>query len=73
MEEKTDMLTYNLYETIHNIWLKQYGNKGTCLFAATPDDYVQAFKQSSLYYAFLQGGAFGVGLDKNELHLCRAS
>jgi len=34
---------------------------------------VWAFKQSSLYYAFLQGGAFGTDLDKNELCLCKTS
>jgi hypothetical protein len=26
-----------------------------------------------LYYAFLQGGAFGIGLNKNELRLRKAS
>jgi len=26
-----------------------------------------------LYYAFLQGGAFGIGLNKNELCLCKAN
>jgi hypothetical protein len=66
------MPTCNLSKTIHNIWLQQFGNMGTCLFATTSDDYVQTFKQSSLYYAFLQQGAFGTNLDKNELCLHRA-
>jgi hypothetical protein len=26
-----------------------------------------------LYYAFLQGGAFGIGLNKNESCLCKAN
>jgi hypothetical protein len=37
------------------------------------DDYVQAFKQFSLYYAFLQGGASRTDLDNNELCLRRAN
>jgi hypothetical protein len=67
------MSTCNLFEIVHNIWLQQFGNKGTCLFVATFDDYVWAFNQCSLYYAFLQGGASRIGPDKNELCLRRAS
>ncbi len=67
------MLICNLFETIHNIWLQQFNNSGTCFFIATFHNYVQTFKQSSLYYAFLQGGAFGTGLGKNELCLRRVS
>jgi hypothetical protein len=38
------------------------------------DNDVWAFTQSSLYYAFLQGGVSGTGLYKNEiLRLCRTS
>jgi len=66
------MLTCNLFETVHNIWLQQFGHRGTYLFTATFNDYVQTFKQSSLYYTFLEGGASGIGLDKNELRLHRA-
>jgi hypothetical protein len=68
-----DMLTCNLFEIVHNIWLQQSYNRGTCLFIAMSDDYLQTFKKSSLYYAFLQGGAFGTNLNKNELCLHRAS
>jgi hypothetical protein len=53
LEEEANMLTCNLSKTIHNIWFQQFGNMGTCLFAATFDDYMQAFRQFSLYYAFL--------------------
>jgi hypothetical protein len=73
LEEETNMPTYNLFETIHNIWFQKFGNMGTCLFTITSNDYVQAFKQSLLYYAFLQGSAFGTSPDKNELHLHRAN
>jgi hypothetical protein len=41
----------------------------TCLFVGTSNDYVWTFKKSSLYYAFLQGGASRIGPDKNELRL----
>jgi hypothetical protein len=42
------------------------------LFITTFDDYVWAFKQSTLYRQYLQGGPFGHGLNKNELLLKRA-
>jgi hypothetical protein len=67
------MLTCNLFETIRNIWFQQSKKKGTCLFATMFYDYMQTFRQSSLYYAFLQGGAFQIGSNKNELRLCRYS
>jgi len=34
---------------------------------------MQTFKQSSLYYAFLEGDASRTNLDNNELCLCRTS
>jgi hypothetical protein len=43
-----------------------------CLYIATFDDYVHAFKQSTLYKQYLQGGPTSHGLDKNELLLKRA-
>jgi hypothetical protein len=42
---------------------------GICLLVATSNNYMQAFRWSSLYYAFLQGGAYGTSPNKNELHL----
>jgi hypothetical protein len=63
------MSTSNLSETFHNIWLQQSGNKRTCFFGATFDNYVQTLRQFSLYYAFLQGGVHGTSPEKNELHL----
>jgi len=38
------MPTYNLTKIMHNIWLQQLGNRVTCLYTTTSDDYVQAFK-----------------------------
>jgi hypothetical protein len=67
------MLTCNLSEIVHDIWLQQFGNKGTCLFITMFDDYLWTFKQSSLYYVILQGGASRTDLNKNELCLHRAS
>jgi hypothetical protein len=44
LDKEVDIPTCNLFETIHNIWLQQFGNMGTCLFATTSNDYVQAFR-----------------------------
>ncbi len=43
------------------------------MYAATSDNYVQAFKQSSLYQTYLNGGLLGKGSNKNELHLHKVS
>jgi hypothetical protein len=59
----------NLSETMHNVWLQQFRKRKACLYVVTLDDYVQAFKQSTLYYHFMQGGRLGQGLDKSELLL----
>ncbi len=39
------------------------------MYVATSDDYVQAFKRSTLYFHFKQGGQLGKVLDKSELFL----
>jgi hypothetical protein len=67
------MQTCSLFKIVHNIWFQQSGNKGTCFFVATSNDYVQTFRQSSLYYVFLQGCASRIELKKNELHLRKTS
>jgi hypothetical protein len=54
------MLTCNLIETMHNFWFQQFGNRGICLFVATFDHYMQKFKESSVYYAFLSGAHLGL-------------
>ncbi len=43
------------------------------MYVATFDDYIQAFKQLTLYSHFKQGGWPGQGLDKSELLLCKAT
>jgi hypothetical protein len=67
------MQTCNLFEIVHNIWFQQSRNMATCFFVATSNDYVQTFRQSSLYYAFLQGCASRIKLNKDELHLRKIS
>ncbi len=66
------MPTCNLAKTMHNIWLQQSRNCDTCMYATMSDDYVQTFKQSTLYKQYLQGGLGGHGPDRNELLLRRA-
>jgi hypothetical protein len=53
------MPTYNLSKTMHNILFQQSKKKGTCLYTKTLDDYVQAFKHTTLYYHFRKGGPLG--------------
>jgi len=38
------MPTCNLAEIVHNIWLQQLGNCGTCFYTTMFDDYIWAFK-----------------------------
>jgi hypothetical protein len=59
-----------LSEIVHNVWLQSLGKKGSCLYVAMANDYVQAFKQMMLYYLFKKGGHFGQGRpNKSELLL----
>jgi hypothetical protein len=44
--------------------------RGAYLYITTLDDYVQTFKQSTMYYVFLHEGCFKISLDKDELCLC---
>jgi hypothetical protein len=39
-KELANMATCNLLEIVHNVWLQQFGKKGTCLYVATLNDYV---------------------------------
>jgi hypothetical protein len=41
------------------------------LYIATCNDYVQVFKQTTLYYHFKKGAPLGQGLDRNEFLLCK--
>ncbi len=63
------MPTCNLFETIHNIWLQQFGKSVRRFFIVTYDDYVKAFKQSASYRVYLNGGRRGEGLSRNESRL----
>jgi hypothetical protein len=45
--------------TMHNVWLQQLGKRGFCLYVVMVNKYVQAFKQTKLYYLFKKGGHFG--------------
>jgi len=61
------MPTCNLAKIVHNILLQQLGKHDTCLYIATFDNYIRAFKQSTLYKQYLQGSPSSHGLDRNEL------
>jgi hypothetical protein len=63
------MSTCNLFEMVHNIWLQHFGKTTRCLFIATFDDYVRAFRQSASYKVYLNGGRCGKGLGRDELKL----
>ena len=71
-EERAEMPSCNLAETIHNRWLQQSGNKGNDLCDATVDDFVRAFMQCTNYFKFLNGGRSGTGPSKQELRLRQA-
>jgi hypothetical protein len=66
------MPTCNLVEIVHNIWLQKLRKCSTSFYTVICNDYVWAFKQSTLYQHYLQGGPFEHGLDRNELLLRRA-
>ncbi len=48
------------------------GNHDTCLYITTSNDYVRAFKQSTLYRKYLRGGSSSHGFDRNEFLLKKA-
>lgn len=75
LEEKANMPTCNLFEIIHNIWLQQQWKRGKCLYIATYNNYLWAFRHSYLYWTYLHGGLSRKGLDRNELwiHLHKVS
>jgi hypothetical protein len=68
-KELANMPMCNLSEAMHNVWLQQSRKKGVCLYVVTFNDYVQAFKQLTLYYHFKQHGRLGQGIEKSELLL----
>ncbi len=60
-------------KTMHNVWLQQLETRGSCLYVTMVNKYVQAFKQTKLYYLFKKGGHFGQVPDWNDLFLQRAT
>ncbi len=67
------MPTYNLSETVHNIWLQNFGKSVGCCFVATSNDYVRAFKQSVTYRIYLNGGRCRNAPVRDELRLWQAN
>jgi hypothetical protein len=63
------MLTCNLFEIIHNIWLQQFGESVGCLFVVTSNDYVSVYRQNASYRVYLNGGRSKKGLGRDELRL----
>jgi hypothetical protein len=43
--------------------------RSACLYATNSNDYVQAFRQSTLYSAFLHGGRSRISSNRDELQL----
>lgn len=62
-----NLLTYNLLKIFQNIWLQQSGKRGAYLYVMMLNDYMQTFKQFALFYVFLHGGRFRIGMDMDEL------
>ena len=69
LDERVDMPSCNLAETVHNKWLQQLGNQMTCLYKATVDDLIRAFMQTTNYRMYLKGSRSEKGPDKVELRL----
>jgi hypothetical protein len=68
-DEKAEMPSCNLAETVHNKWLQESGNRGCDLYIATVDDFVRAFMQMVRFYQYLKGNGVGTGPGKEELRL----
>jgi hypothetical protein len=71
----SNMRTYNLSETIHNIWLQQFEKRVWYLNIVNFDSYVQSFKHNALYKEYLKSGTSQQGLNRNQLilHIMSAS
>ena len=63
MDERVEMPTCNLGETMHNKWLQQSGNKMNCLYEATMDNLIRAFMEIANYRLWLRGGSIDKGSD----------
>jgi hypothetical protein len=65
--ELVTMPSCNLAESMHHKWNQQSGNRGSDLYIATVDDFIQALMQVVRYYQYLKGDWAGTGLGKEEL------
>jgi hypothetical protein len=69
------MLTCNISKIMHNVWLQHSGTTfqewGSCSHAMIAEDYIQAFKHTTLYYLFKKGGPSSQGPNKSELLIRR--
>jgi nucleoid DNA-binding protein len=55
VDKDANMLTCNLFETIHNIWLQQSNKKCKDLFDAIVDDLIKALEQQTWCKFHLMG------------------
>ena len=69
LDERANMPSCNLAETVHNRWLQQSGNQMMSLYEATVDDLIRAFMQTTNYRTYLKGGRLEKDPDKAELRL----
>ena len=69
MNERAEMPTCNLTETMHNKWLHQYGNNMTCLYEATVDNLTLKFMHIANYKSWLKVGSTGKSFDFASLKL----
>ena len=56
MEQRAEMPTCNLAETIHHKWNTQSGNSMQSIYEATLHDLICAFMQITNYRNWLKGG-----------------
>ena len=73
INDRAEMPTCNLVETVDNKWIQQSGNKMTCLYETTVDNMIYTFIQMANYRAWLKGGSHGKGLDSASLKLKAAA
>lgn len=69
LEERVDMPSYNLAETIYNRWLQHSRNTITCLYEASIDDFICVYMQIISLCTWLKGWKLEKVLIK--LQLCQ--
>jgi hypothetical protein len=73
IDERAEIPTCNLAETVHNKWLQQSGNKMICMYKAIVADMIRVFMQIANYRAWLKGGSHGKGPNSASLKLNAAA